>query len=455
MDELKRLKNKFGTIFFICIALTPSVFWCVAAWPGYMNSDAYLVFEEARKSSFSNWHPVLFGWIMKLGISFNGSPAPVLLLQTLFIVSSSIYFVHSLRIKTHLKFTLVFLYFLLPTNGVFFATLGKDVFFMGSLLLLAGGLLRIYENQLGLKDLSLATIGIFGVSSFRWNGPVVALLAIVLICVIVKRLNRTVIVLGLGFICGTMFLFSPPLSDNHGARSIREVGQQLDLAWLLRAQPSVFSKEELATLNYIAPVNKWADSQANCDNSVMPLIWGVFTVDSEAGSRLKKNSRVVSEIWNRHVRQNTLEIFKGRSCRSRAILGLTSIYPPMKAESSSEVLAQWYSTSANPLNDRIHLQGLDFANWWRFLPYISILGQPMIPTILLVLRLIIGKARKETVLPLLLGIGGVLSVAIAGTGIEPRYLHPYVFLMWLSVVAPLQLRENIYKSKRSDTVNFV
>jgi hypothetical protein len=52
------------------------------------------------------------------------------------------------------------------------------------------------------------------------------------------------------------------------------------------------------------------------------------------------------------------------------------------------------------------------------------------------MRLAFSKMNSKLLIPGLLAASVVLSIAAGGTGVEPRYLYPAVFLMWITVLSP-------------------
>ena len=423
-------------ILFRQLQFVPALFWLVSSWPGYMNSDAYLVFDEARKNSFSNWHPVAFGLLMKLSILFTQSPAPLLICQILLVVWSLNFILRSMKFSSNARAFFMFVFFILPTVGVFVATLGKDVFFMCALFVVTGAILNLRDESQSPHNLLVLTVGIFSLCVLRWNGPLISLATLVIVFFGVRRTKLILSATVLSCLVGCMFLFMAPFSDNRGGKDIADVGKHLDIAWLLREDPSVFTSEELDVLNYVAPIQRWIDSQANCDVSVMPLIWGVFTVDQTAAAHLAEKRHEIATIWSKHVRTDTLEIIKGRSCRSRGLVGFRSFYPPMEAQTSNDVLKQWYFVESPALYPALQTFGVRITEWWRFLPNVTAFGQPLLPTFLLVVRLVWSRMSRKLLIPGLLESAGIISIAAAGTGVEPRYLYPSVFLMWITVLSP-------------------
>jgi len=401
-----------------------------------MNSDAYLVFDEARKNDFSNWHPVAFGFLMKLSILFTRSPAPLLICQILLVVWSLNFMLRSMKFSSNTRAVFMFMFFILPTVGVFAATLGKDVFFMCALFSVTGALLNLRDESQSTHNLVVLCFGIFSLCVLRWNGPLISLAALVIFAFGVRRTKLRLFATILSCLAGCFFLLIAPFSDNRGGEAIADVGKYLDIAWLLREDSSVFSSDEILVLNYVAPIQRWIDSQANCDNSVMPLIWGVFTVDTASGSRLVEKHDEIGSTWSKHLKTDTLEIIKGRICRSRGITGFFSIYPPLEAQTSNEVLKKWYYVDSPNLYPAIQTLSVRITEWWRFLPYVTLFGQPALPTLLLIVRLIMGRMSSKLLIPGLLACVGIISIALAGTGVEPRYLYPSVFLMWITVLSP-------------------
>jgi hypothetical protein len=418
------------------LQFAPAIFWLISSWPGYMNSDAYLVFDEARKNSFSNWHPVAFGLLMKLSIIFTQSPFPLLICQMLLVVWSLNFLLRSMKFSSNKRAVFIFVFFILPTVGVFVATLGKDVFFMCALFAVTGAILNLREESQSTRDLLVLSIGIFSLCVLRWNGPLIGLATLVVFVIGVRRTKLRLSATILSCLAGCIFLVVAPFSNNRGGQDIADVGKHLDIAWLLKEDPSVFSSGELDVLNYVAPIQRWIDSQANCDVSVMPLIWGVFTVDQTAAAHLAEKRHEIATIWSKHVRTNTLEIIKGRTCRSRGLVGFRSLYPPMEAQTSNDVLKQWYFVESPALYPALQTFGVRITEWWRFLPNVTAFGQPLLPTFLLVVRLVMSRMSRKLLIPGLLASAGVISIAAAGTGVEPRYLYPSVFLMWITVLSP-------------------
>ena len=401
-----------------------------------MNSDAYLVFDEARKNDFSNWHPVAFGFLMKLSILFTQSPAPLLVVQILLMVWSLNFLLSSMKFSSNYRALMTFAYFLLPTVGVFVATLGKDVFYMCALFVITGAILNLRDEIQPNHNLLLLSAGVFTLCVLRWNGPLVGFAALVICTLGVHRTKLRISAMAFAYLAGCLFLLIAPFSDNRGGIAIADVGKHLDIAWLLKEDSSIFSSDELSVLSYVAPIQSWIDSQSNCDNSVMPLIWGVFTVDSTSAAHIAEKRGEIASIWSKHLKADTWKIMKGRLCRSRGIVGVRSSYPPLAAQTSNDVLKQWYFVDSPTLLPPIQTFGVRVTEWWRFLPNVTIFGQPLLPAFLLGMRLAFSKMNSKLLIPGLLAASVVLSIAAGGTGVEPRYLYPAVVLMWITVLSP-------------------
>jgi hypothetical protein len=394
-----------------------------------MNPDSALHFEEALTNRYPNWHPTTYSLLVKLSqLIGHWSPAPIVIFQSLIFVTALCTLASSISDSVVTRNVLVATFLAWPQAGYMLVLVGKDGLFTSMFMfMLACIIYMVDRNEPSplLSALFLISTALF--TALRWNGPVaIVWVAICLMLLQPKNRRKVFLFLGAGALVGTVWLVNPLPSDNSGARDLRRGGKALDIAWSLRTDRDSFSPNDLGILNGIAPLNDWADSQANCDNFAMPLLYSVFTENPDYGQALFKSSDEIDRIWRDRLTSHPLNFFSGRLCKIKGLVVPAHEWWPTYEATSQNLIGDFFMVTPTPtLSDSALDRAGNIFDSWGGSSVGLILSMPLTWTA--VSALIYMASRRELRLRLrfaLISSAIPVSIFIGGVGIEPRYVWP-------------------------------
>jgi len=170
----------------ILVTMLVGVIYLVAYNPAIMSPDSFSQWQQASGlEPLVNWHPPFHTLLIRALIAIIPSPSFVALIQVFYfalVISAAliIFYQKGVRLKT--LAALLFLFVIIPTNGIHLVTLWKDVPYAITLLWLTLILTRvILFDYAKSKPLALATelaVSLTFVYFFRQNGIIVYLVYI-------------------------------------------------------------------------------------------------------------------------------------------------------------------------------------------------------------------------------------------------------------------------------------
>lgn len=411
------------------IGLLGAIFWVVATWPGYMNPDSALHWEEAITGRYPNWHPTTYSLLVRASQWFGrGDAAILIIVQSLVFLVSVCTLVSEICQSRLARNLVVVVLFLLPQTGFMLILVGKDGLTASMLILMISILLRIRA----LQRVRLGQIVILGCATsvlamLRWNGPLIV--GWTIFCVVLLRprtIRRESIAMLLGLAIGSTWLFYPLPSDNSGAKDLRRGGKALDIAWSLRTDQLSFSSNELELLGSIAPLEQWSASQANCNNFNLPLLYDVFAENPDSAEALSRSSSKINQIWLNRILKHPINFIEGRICKVRGLVIPARDWWPTYESTSQETMLKFFGNriKAPPfksLSERI----ASVFDGWGGSSIGLYLSMPLTWIFLNIALAAVSKVDKRRTLEILLLVMGVpISIFISGVGVEPRYLWP-------------------------------
>lgn len=423
----------------------PLVFWIVSTWPGQMNPDSTIHWDEGLTGTYSNWFPVVYSYLVKISqVVGSYSPAPLILVQSLTILVAATFLVCSITPKSLFRNLALLLYFAWPQTGWQATILNKEVLFLASTMCLVALLIRVKRNgRYPLWGLALG-LAAFCVTATRWNGPLVVLVLIAYY--LMRRDWSRLYPLGTGLVAGCILLAFPPFSNNSGGKALRTGGQTMDIAWSLRQDLKSFNSNDLKIIENIAPISDWVESQANCNNSAMPLLYDVFTESPGAQYKLDRSRYQIQKIWFKDLVRNPLTAFTGRACKMKGLIVPAKEWWPSYSSPSQLVFEYRYSvTSIAPISMRFASVARTWLDTWGASRLGQIAAMPIIWCLLLLGLLRFRSIDKEIgVLVIIAGFAVIFSVFASGAGLEPRYVFPAASLWFVcSLIGLFELPSKI------------
>lgn len=420
------------------IGLLGAIFWVVATWPGYMNPDSALHWEEAITGRYPNWHPTTYSLLVRASQWFGrGDAAILILVQCLVFLVSVCALVSEICQSRLARNLVVFVLLLLPQTGFMLILVGKDGLSASMFILLIGILVRIRARQrVSFGQIFLAFCATAALAMLRWNGPLIVGWTVFSVALIRPKTDRkALIAMLLGLIIGSTWLFYPLPSDNSGAKDLRRGGKALDIAWSLRTDQVSFSRNELDLLDSIAPLEQWSASQANCNNFNLPLLYDVFAENPKSAEALTRSSSEINQIWLNRILKHPINFVEGRICKVKGLVIPARDWWPTYKSTSQETMLKFFGKriEAQPFKHFSERVASIFDGWGGSSIGLY-LSMPLTWIFLIIALAAISKSdRRRTLETLLLAMGVPISIFISGVGVEPRYLWPATAL--LSILA--------------------
>lgn len=167
--------------------------WLFSFWPAIITRDSINSWDQITTNAYSNWHPYIFTFYLKILSMLSFTPAAVAIFQILLSSFLSAFtFSRLYRRKNHLLVIISFTLFTLSIPiGLYNITIWKDIIF--SQLIIFWGILAYFSIKDTRHDLSysvlfLLSLLLFFTASVRYNG-IVFLLFIPLVFFVGKITN--------------------------------------------------------------------------------------------------------------------------------------------------------------------------------------------------------------------------------------------------------------------------
>jgi len=173
--------------------LVVSIFFLVAFYPAAMTPDSLAQWEQSKTREFTNWHPVVYTWvIMALTFIWN-SPAIVAIFQIVLLALASGFLGYTLeRFLFPRKFIWLGLVLLAlsPVNAIYSITIWKDVVY-SAFMLLFSIIIFILVKTAGKETRNLSFLIMFvlislGLVFFRHNGFPVFVVTMIMTIIMYK-----------------------------------------------------------------------------------------------------------------------------------------------------------------------------------------------------------------------------------------------------------------------------
>jgi len=429
-----------------CLALSP---YFLVFFPGTMNADSFLTYQEALDSHFGNWFPVTYSILLNTLLKIWHHPASMILFQLIAIAAAVSFLVSKLTTNTKARVLVPLAFLIWPQAGATTVLLSRDVFFCAVFLVISGYLLDWFADPTHPHPVALS-LCLFFLIILRWNGVIIGIPVIILICVLAKNFRHAVLPI-IGLVLGIIILIFPPLSADEGGSAMRTGGKAIDIAWALKVDTDSFSKSEITLIETLGGVELWSQSQRNCMNVAMPLLYDVFDRGKLWGTLGRRSvSTEINNVWLKHMTRSFDVFIGGRLCRMHGLFLLKSGFPQSpvvsynfnnngSATDSNAWLVRLGEQQIKSIlgSSQVDVAGNYLNNYGKSL-FGRFLANPLPFLALTVLRMCRRKSftqrdRLLVALPMLV----IFSIFIGGAGYEPRYVWPATALSALALLTDI------------------
>lgn len=432
----------------------PSVFWLAALRPGLMSPDSIDQWHQAVHGHWVDSHPPAYTALLWISYRLSGSPFLIAMVQTATIalaLTALGFAVRRLGASRRAVALLSAVLVLSPMVGMFGVTIWKDVPYTALFLLIVATTCVMVRSALDdrrddcnrrLLQLSGLTCGLV---ALRQNGVILAIVLLSMTVVALKPgWRRSACVFALPLLTlGGLKLVVYPLSGIKASTVRNEVGGLIhDIAAVQKADPSVFSVSDRATMERLAPVSEWARLYDTTGCSTTD--WQFQLPDDDRA--LDGQFGAVVRVWLHAVRSKPAVVVRNHACLSAVawnpvIVGASPTVPDGVVSNDDglrvEPVNDELRNVALSLRSRTKQSALRVAVLWRSVPWIYL----AYVTLALLARRTRSRVVLLTAAPL---VALQVSVGLVTPAQDARYmfagLPAAVLLLSLAAVGESRLR---------------
>ncbi|MFF5972000.1 DUF6020 family protein [Streptomyces sp. NPDC012769] len=323
--------------------------WWAAFYPGGMSYDSISYVWHVTTGHWMSNHSVAYDALVWLSLQLTGDLALLTFFQSVAMASALAYVAVTLRmfgVKGKWSFTAAVACALLPSLGTFVIYVWKDVAYaIGAVLAFAAvGRLaarRLRGDSVDIKDrafrgeIAVLFVGFLGMSIFRNNGLLVALIAVPVLLLTLPRMRRwllvgTVVPAVIG--ATLQLVIYPAVGVKTPTKDQVYAMNYADIAVVYGQVPHTFTKADKKLMAKVAPLSHWSGKAANCYNADWAMQKPMNRKLAE-----KYNDQLVN-LWFRVLERTPDRMISARLCRSHIAwspypgpvdkMGHTLISPP-------------------------------------------------------------------------------------------------------------------------------
>lgn len=306
IDSVERSKKYSFIKYFFPLLFVWGVI-LIGVYPGILTADSYNQWTQVMGLVPLNaWHPLIHTFTIKLFSIFSDTPFIFLCAQVIFgasLVSGLMIFLERRGLSVSWRLVIFAFYLLYPVNGMYMATLWKDIPYSLFLLWFAYLIFRCTEekvvgNQFLKKNQILIIIVSFMTMEFRKNGVLVVIATMLIVAILIR--NRLwwktlliVLFCHFGFVGVTQNILGAIPGPKYEAMSIPL--QQIAATF---HENGTISESDKEYFEKILPLEKW-------ENNYNPKTVDAIKFDSEFnGQVIEENIGVFLRHWENMLKPN-------------------------------------------------------------------------------------------------------------------------------------------------------
>lgn len=187
--------------------LIASLLMFIAFYPGAMTPDSLSQWGQSISKDFSDWHPVMFTWLIIFLRKIWDNPGVVVLFQVIALALTmgyTGYLMRRFKVSPWIIWAALILMALIPVNAIMSITIWKDILYSTSLVFFSVLLLLLVKTKgMELKKVSfilLFLLASFVLVFFRHNGFPVFLISMIAALIMYRGMWRRLLPMALGII---------------------------------------------------------------------------------------------------------------------------------------------------------------------------------------------------------------------------------------------------------------
>lgn len=419
------------------IFLVSIILW-LAFYPAVMTADSLSEWNQIQMGTFSDWHPVVYTWLIMMTTKIWHSPAAMALFQ---IIVMSSFIGYSLSIFTRYGVSLKKLFIISVVFSIFpyiplmTICIWKDIIYAVFISFLTLLLIRIciegeklLSKRIFYFELFLAVTGTI---LFRHNGIVPGFITLILLIMLIKKYRKRLLIVFTSVVLVFVVLMGPVykiLNVEPTSKSEAFCIMMQSLGRIARYDSDSISEDDKKSMNEILPFEKWGSNYN--ENVADPIKF-----DKEFNSEIINEDPIgFMKLWFSVIKSSPKEALKAYAHSTKVIWNPITghvnncVAYPIEYNKYNLKSEMKFPSITKPINEFYYYLSCTYGNFYR-----NLLWKPAIPMYIfigIIIFLSIRNKDKKYYLIMVPMLFNVLSLAISIPAQDFRYLFSnYIILM--------------------------
>lgn len=308
MPEGEQKVSPLYVLLYMLPMLGASLVMFIAFYPAAMTPDSLSQWEQSETREFTNWHPVMFTWLIMFLRQIWDSPGIIALFQ-IFALALTMgymgYLMKRFKVNSWIIWAVLIVAAIVPVNSIMSIIIWKDVLYSVSLLFFSLLILLLVKTKgLETKKVSfvlLFLLGSFMLVFFRHNGFPVFVITMIAALIMYRRMWKQLLPMTLGIIIIHQVITGPVYtaldvvpSDPQEALSIPT--QQIAN---IVTKDGDMTEEQREYINRLMPLELWPEKYNPSSVDPIKFSWGEYD-----RFVIYDDPKLYAKHWSQLVMQN-------------------------------------------------------------------------------------------------------------------------------------------------------
>lgn len=288
--------------------LGASLFMFIAFYPAAMTPDSLSQWEQSETKEFTNWHPVMFTWLIMLLRQIWDSPGSIALFQLIALALTMGYMGYLMRrfhVNPWIIWTVLLAAAIIPVNSIMSIIIWKDILYSTSLLFFSLLILILVKTKgLEAKKVSfvlLFLLGSFMLVFFRHNGFPVFVITMIAALIMYRKMWKQLLPMTLGIIIIHQVITGPVYTSLDVISSDPQEALSIPTQQIANivTKDGDMTDEQREYINQLMPLELWPEKYNPSSVDPIKFSWGEY--DRWV---IYDNPKLYAKHWSQLVLQN-------------------------------------------------------------------------------------------------------------------------------------------------------
>ncbi|MGE6368805.1 DUF6020 family protein [Planococcus kocurii] len=277
--------SPFYVLLYMLPMLGASLVMFIAFYPAAMTPDSLSQWEQSETKEFTNWHPVMFTWLIMFLRKIWDSPGIIALFQVVALALTMGYMGYLMKrfkVNTWILWAVLIVAAIVPVNSIMSIIIWKDVLYSTSLLFFSLLILLLVKTKgLETKKVSfvlLFLLGSFMLVFFRHNGFPVFVITMIAALIMYRRMWKQLLPMTLGIIIIHQVITGPVYTkldvvDSDPQEALSIPTQQIAN---IVTKNGDMTEEQREYINRLMPLELWPEKYNPSSVDPIKFSWGEY-----------------------------------------------------------------------------------------------------------------------------------------------------------------------------------